>query len=674
MLLLPSLGSKFKLEIVPGEKTSGSHLYADLNEDSISERILTGKSIPYYYITVQNADYLYYDQWNIRDSLNTYISGIFFGDYDHDRNKEIYVFSSRRDSLFLNINEILEPSGTKMNRVFITKIGYLNGEVAATLFPAGFYDENGDGRDELYFSISSFFQLGPRRLYYYNLVDRHLEISKPGASALLSPEMFDADGDGKPEIFGKMAASGNYRSNVPLSDSSGWLMVFDERLNFEFPPVEFPGFANMLNTLSYNNGSFKGYVVSLERKGADTALQKSKIMIFSKDGQLMRSRFYDEFVHSHDVELFIVGSNPSDRIVIIADKIFELNDELKITRTVDLPFNSRNNSFMADITGDGKDEFLVYSEKQSMLAIYSSDLNKLTERSFLTPDTGWKLYPYFSGDHTYKLFLTSGSEGYFLSLEKNKYFLLGYLSYPGIYLFFFLFIVVIKRINTYQLKVKAGLNQRLITLQLQGIKAQLDPHFTFNTLNSVASLIYLEDRQTAYDYMRKFTQLLRSMLNDAERIYRNLEEEVDFVTTYLELEKLRFGEKFNYEIEIGEGISMREQVPKLVLQTFAENAVKHGIAPSVDGGKINISIIKESDYMKITIEDNGIGRERSVGHSTSTGKGLKLTSEFYEILNQINRKPIKHQITDLYSDSLNPSGTRVEVWVPINEFDRQINN
>ncbi|MBK7713420.1 MAG: histidine kinase [Bacteroidales bacterium] len=80
------------------------------------------------------------------------------------------------------------------------------------------------------------------------------------------------------------------------------------------------------------------------------------------------------------------------------------------------------------------------------------------------------------------------------------------------------------------MKAKEDLNNRLINLQLQGIKSQLDPHFTFNTLNSIASLIYLEDRHTAYDYMRKFTQLLRCMLNDAEKIYRNLGDELEFVT------------------------------------------------------------------------------------------------------------------------------------------------
>ena len=215
------------------------------------------------------------------------------------------------------------------------------------------------------------------------------------------------------------------------------------------------------------------------------------------------------------------------------------------------------------------------------LAVYNSDLHKLSEVNFSTDNTQWEFSPYLSGDHKYKLFVSSGKDGYFLKLRRNRYYLLSifctrlFISHCSSLLF------SLKELEPHSLKRKRILNNRLLTLQLQGIKAQLDPHFTFNTLNSIASLIYLEDRHAAYDYMRKFTQLLRSMLNDAEKIYRNLGEEIDFVTTYLELEKLRFGEKFNYEIEIGEGVNKLEQVPKLVLQTFTENAVKHGIMPSL---------------------------------------------------------------------------------------------
>ena len=667
LLLIPPVGSRYKLEaehLINAE----NYTYADLNADSTSEVIIVGKGIPYYFVAVKNSDFQFYDQWNIKDSLNPGISGIFTGNYDHDIFSELYLFSYKGDSLFLNVNEILSPSGTRMNRIYITKIAYSAGMVAAVLKPAGFYDTDEDGNDELYFSISSAFQLGPRRMYCFDLVHRSLKSSQHGGSIGLNPQIADADGDNLPEIFGAMSASGNYSRNVPYSDSSTWFMVFNEKLNFEFPPVEFPGFANGLYTLPYANDRFRGYVVSHLANGADTSVLKSRIMIYSLKGKLIRYRLYSNFAKRSIYPAFVVRSSPSDRIYIVGDKFFEVNASLDVIRSADLPFDTPVFPFQADMDGDSKDEFLLYSPDEKKLAVYNPDLHKLSEVNFSADDTQWEFSPYLSGDHKYKLFVSSGKDGYFLKLSTNRYYFIEYLLHPSIYFSIFFFIVLIKRIGTAQLKAKENLNNRLLTLQLQGIKAQLDPHFTFNTLNSIASLIYLEDRHAAYDYMRKFTQLLRSMLNDAEKIYRNLGEEIEFVTTYLELEKLRFGEKFTYEIEIGEGVSKLEQVPKLVLQTFTENAVKHGVMPSLSVGLIKISVIREKDYLRITIEDNGVGREKSSGQSESTGKGLKLTSEFYEILNRLNKKPIKHMITDLYEDSGNAAGTRVEVWVPLDEF------
>jgi two-component sensor histidine kinase len=667
MLLIPPIGSKYKLEIEPVLKNAGTYIYNDLNADSISELIIAAKGSPFFFITVRNYENRIYDQWNLKDSLDPDISELFFGDYDHDRISEIYVFSYKGDSLFLNVNEMLQPSGTRMDRVYITRIGYLNGEAAATVMPAGFFDSNGDKKDELYFSISSYYQLGARRLYSFDLQRMSLKSSQYCGSICLDPKMSDTDGDHHPEIFGTMSASGNYRRNVPYSDSSTWLMVFDDMLSFEFPPVEFPGFANALYTFPYEKDKFRGYVLCHLATGVDSTVLKSRIMIFSKEGRLIRYRLLDKFADPSKNRVFVSRSSSADRIYLLNEKFYELNDRLEIIRSAALPFKKHISSFQADVNGDGKEEFLLYSEDEKKVAVYNSDLHKITECGFSPPDNEWKLYPYLSDDHQYKLFVGSGKDGYFLRLRKNNFYIMGKLIDPAIYLSLFFFIVLIKRIGTAQQKAKEDLNNRLITLQLQGIKAQLDPHFTFNTLNSIASLIYLEDRQAAYDYMRKFTQLLRSMLNDAEKIYRNLGEEIEFVTTYLELEKLRFGEKFNYKIEIGEGVSKLEQVPKLVLQTFAENAVKHGIMPSETGGLIKISVKKEKEYLKITIEDNGIGRKHSAGHSASTGKGLKLTGEFYEILNHLNKKPINHLITDLYNDSGDPAGTRVEVWVPVSE-------
>src|SRR5665647_1139352 len=166
MFFLSPMSSKYTLSVEPSEYYKEQYLYTDLNSDGISESVYSGKGIPYYYIGARDQNLRFYDQWNLKDSLNTDISGIFFGNYDHDLFQEIYVFTHQGDSLFLNVNELLDPSGTRMDRIFITKIGYLKGEVTSVLRPAGFFDQNGDGMDELYFGITTGFAADPRRLYY----------------------------------------------------------------------------------------------------------------------------------------------------------------------------------------------------------------------------------------------------------------------------------------------------------------------------------------------------------------------------------------------------------------------------------------------------------------------------------------------------------------------------
>ncbi len=608
-----------------------------------------------------------YDQWNLQDSMDLDMSDFFFGNYDHDRYKEIYVFTYKDDSLFLNINEFFDPSGTKLDRIYLTKIRVVNKKVTSMIWPAGFFDTNGDGKDELFFSIQTGFGVEPRRLYSFDIAHRELKTSQLTGVICQFPRMVDSDGDGRPEIFGLMGASGNSKTWFPFSDWSTWLMVFNDSLKLKFPPVEFPGLTNILEINSYTKDGFKGYVVSHNTGSADTNVIKPRIMFYSLDGKKIRERLFSDLGLNTYTRMVVLKNRNTDRIYLLGKEFLELNDQLGVINKAKSPFNSSfDNSYIEDINFDGEDELLVYSLSEEKLVIFNADLKKIAETKLKGTERMFRFSHYSSKEHEKKIFLNAGGGyGYFLKLKRNNYYYLGYLAYPGIYLLFLLFIILIKRIDTMQVVQKESLNRRLVTLQLQGIKSQLDPHFTFNTLNSIASLIYLEDRHLAYDYMNKFTQLLRGLINDANRIYRSLGEELEFVITYLDLEKLRFGDKFNYEIIIGEGVSQREQVPKLVLHTFAENSIKHGIMSKTGGGLLKIRAEKDKDYLILSVEDNGIGRAKAEGQSASTGKGLKLTGEFYNILNQINKRPIKHFIIDLHSENGDSLGTRVEVWVPM---------
>lgn len=662
MFFIEPAGLKYSLETERTKNIYFQILYSDLNSDTLSEVITSFRGTSYDFLVIKTGDSKIYDQWNLPDSLDPNISGIITGDYDKDKFSEIYVFSYSYDSLFLNIYEILDPQGIQRNHIFISRIGKFRGKVESYLYNAGFFDRNGDGFREFYFAVSSGFNLGPRRIFSYNVASGETDISPETHIIPYLTKMADADNDKRPEIFGNISAAGNFRPDVPYSDSSTWFMVFNDELEFEFMPVEFPGFGNILEVQPYN----MSYAVLHWAGGTDPAVLTSRIMLYSTDGKLLKSRLLSELGYSEKPGLFVFNDFSGDKLYLVGKRVTELNGNLDIVEVFHIPFESEFYPRRADINNDGKDEMLFYSEMEEMLIVFNRDMELLAETSFVAlPAYGWKLSYQITGEQ-YRTVIQSGDSVYYLTFTKNRFYYLSLLRYPGIYVAFLLFIALVRRINTLQVVQKEDLKQRLLSLQLYGIKAQLDPHFTFNTLNSVASLIYQRDHQNAYDYMNKFTQLLRMLLNDADKVYRTLAEEINFVTTYFELEKLRFGDKFAFTIETDSSVTCQEMVPKLVIFTFAENALKHGIIPKNEGGIISIRITREEGHLKIIVGDNGIGRAKAAEQpQTTAGKGLKLTGEFYEILSRMNQRPVSYKIIDLYDNDGNPQGTSVEIIVPL---------
>jgi hypothetical protein len=388
-------------------------------------------------------------------------------------------------------------------------------------------------------------------------------------------------------------------------------------------------------------------------------------MKFSLKGEKLNEKKFSDMGINLFANCFVLEAKPSYRIFLFEKDLLELNSELKIINRAKSPYEPYYSCLEDDIDNDGNKEFLFQSDKLKKLAVYNQNLKKLAEADFNSSILMTRISHSYSVGKPHKVLLTNRESANLITLTTNNLYYLGYIVHAGIYCLIVLFIFIVKRLTIYQFEQRENLKQRLLTLQLQGIKSQLDPHFTFNSLNSIASLIYLEERQAAYDHLNKFTRLLRVMLNDAERIYRTLNEEIEFLNTYLELEKLRFGEKLSYSVELGTGVTGLEKVPKLVLHTFAENAIKHGIVPGDRNGHLKILVNREGGYLKIVIEDDGIGREKAAGNNLSTGRGIKITGEFYDILNQMNERPISHSITDLYDASGVLCGTRVEISVPI---------
>jgi ligand-binding sensor domain-containing protein len=212
---------------------------------------------------------------------------------------------------------------------------------------------------------------------------------------------------------------------------------------------------------------------------------------------------------------------------------------------------------------------------------------------------------------------------------------------------------------------KEQLDKKFTELQLKTIKNQMDPHFTFNAMNSLGALIFTEKKETAYDYLVNFSRLVRATLESSNRISRTLEKELDFTRNYLELQQFRFKNKMEYTIQTENGVNIKQKVPRMVIQTHVENALKHGLMNSTKKGLINIVIRTKENILIIEISDNGIGRKKAKEiNKDSTKKGLVVTEQFFDLINKFNKVKIRQEIIDLCDGNGKSAGTKVVIYIP----------
>jgi hypothetical protein len=207
--------------------------------------------------------------------------------------------------------------------------------------------------------------------------------------------------------------------------------------------------------------------------------------------------------------------------------------------------------------------------------------------------------------------------------------------------------------------------KRLRELELTAIRSQMNPHFLFNSLNSVQNLIRQNRSEEANLYLSDFAGIIRKVMRNSEKEEISLAEELELVDQYLRVEKLRFD--FEYAIQVEEQVDAPHlMIPPLLIQPFAENALLHGLQHKPAGRRLQISISKEGPQIRILIEDNGIGREAAEKQETATnGKGIRMNTERLKILEEKYGGTYSIRIIDLAAEG--ESGTRVEISLPDEE-------
>lgn len=214
-------------------------------------------------------------------------------------------------------------------------------------------------------------------------------------------------------------------------------------------------------------------------------------------------------------------------------------------------------------------------------------------------------------------------------------------------------------------------------LQLKALRAQMNPHFMFNALNAIQGLIRSNENRAATSYLAKFAQLMRQTLEYTDKEEIAMEEEVEFLEQYLDINRLRFQDEFSYEVVQSRGLDEDDwKIPTMILQPFVENAVEHGIRPRHKGHiQIHFELIADDTLLRCIIEDDGIGINKSRAQrqqedpssGTHRSKGMEITRERLQLLHQIYNPAHQAGAEYLWLEDRSPetSGTRVTVLLPI---------
>ena len=253
----------------------------------------------------------------------------------------------------------------------------------------------------------------------------------------------------------------------------------------------------------------------------------------------------------------------------------------------------------------------------------------------------------------------------FIQFYRNPFYYFKFPFYATLYLAVFLFISLIARIQQYRLSLKLQTERKIASLQLKAVKNQVDPHFTLNILNAIGSLYAsVKDRDKADYIFAKYAKLIRQTVVSSDQIIITLAEELEFVRNYIDLEKFRCDNSFDYIIDIDKEIDLQIKIPRMLIHTFVENAIKYAIRSRSEGGLLKITLSAKDHYYHILVEDNGPGLESSGASDKGTGKGLLILNELIELYYRLEKVKITYKLQNITGPGNAISGTRAVIEIP----------
>jgi len=640
--------------------------YVDLDNDGYAEEISHfSTAINSCAIKISTKNNILLGQWNFNGTCTPETSELMIFDFDNNGIEDVFTIYNRSDSVFIGgLNPEID-SYNLFEDVFLDRIFFNRDTIHFSTYMQS-HDMDNDGYKDVVIALSAGYSEQPRRFIIWNPISNTVKRSESTGIFIGRFSIADIDNDGTSEIIPMLGSYENISesSGIPYNDWYKWFTIYNHELKPEFEPIN----------LGKGNGITSPYLFWQE--GRPTLL----IMDFNKKAE-QRYRFHLYDWNSReltpwipDVNLigelkFLEFQTSRGRRLLIVDQDGYINvlnlAELKFDKNIHTDCKMQRVKVM-NINNDSLPE-LIFSNDKNQICIYS---NNFEDHSHIQLPEGHKnlYFSYKHVDSTQRHLIVQ--EGHNISEYTYEphpgYQYLVFLIYFSVYLGYVLTIWVIMFGQSRYLK-RRYLQEKLIAeLKLKSIRNQMDPHFTFNAVNAIASAIFKEDKQNAYSYFSKFSKLIRSTMLYSDRMTRVLDEELDFTLKYLEIEKFRFREKFEYEVKVDDGVNLNMEVPRMIIQAFAESSINNGLMHRIESGLLLIKVYDGVDHLIIEFIDNGVGIERSKElNKDKAFKSAQVMEEFISIFNEFNKSKIQCKMYDVMVDG-EVSGTRVDVKIPFN--------
>jgi hypothetical protein len=676
IILYPSIFNSYRVDnrILPKASLNHNH-YSNLNNNEFNESLSFGmNSNNCYFLEINSEKYL------LREGYSAKLKNIYTLDYNNDNYKEVYFCSKYRDSLFISSFDFKDKT---FSYKYVGKLGTTM-QLGKSVFFLSSYDYNHDSFKDIYFCVNGRTNAPLRSIIRYDIRNSELKFSSHIPSVVINS--FAVNKDGKLRLAYStwgLRKTSKYIPDRKIYEKAQFAML-DENLEPVFKPKRYDGINKAVGCMKVKKAGIDYVWIFVDSSQARAEMSKDKTLveIYSLDGKLIKSTFIDYDVFILKNAYFSIGDsiNENAYITLRCGGLLKMNFSLKRSKYIEIKnIHYPMLAFAGDIDGDGSEELLFHDNSGRNNVIVKKNFSKPVY--FVRPEPFDLVQSVSLIGLVRKYKHNSIGHYYFNVIAENLYFESKFLSlflkyysdskhwYKYVYLvmffvFVYLCVLFLRYLVAKSMREKYEIKNRVAELRFKNVSNQMSPHFTLNAMNSIASLIFKEDKYKAYDFLSKLAKLMKMSLLDASKSTRTLEEEMSFVRAYLELQKLRFKDRFNFIIDYNDESLSKINLMPFIIQTFVENAIKHGIVGLSKVGILKVSINAKDNGVLISIEDNGVGRKAAMLNKrvVSTGQGIKLVKEYMDILNKKDKRNMRIDIIDLYNDD-ESSGTLVEIFI-----------